>query len=849
MRSPSCQDGTLRGYLPTAADFARGVLLVHLVLSPLVFSRFTTEAFESNKVALLILTAITLTGIGLWTGAAWLLATPREERRALLRRQLGEGLRDPLALGFLLFAASAVVSTVASISPWTSLLGTQESCAGLGTLLSYVVLFFATRALCRGPGDAGRFLAPAVVAAAVVAAYAVLQFAHLDPMRWEEVSIFAEHARPFAMLGHANMLAAYVVTVLPIVVAGAARAGSTRSFGSLAVLAVVVALGLTAVLLALSRGAWLALACAGIFLPILAWRAGRRRDVLRAGAVLLAAAACAAIWLGVSGRSDLWRSTAERVRHLVDDPARREIWAGGLAIFRDHPLTGCGLDTFHLAFESKRSVTFWHLEWNTTPVRAHNELLQVLATQGALGGLALLLILVGLGRAAVRAGRAAPVGSRGLVAAACASVLAFCVQDLFNFTLAPAGTLFVTLAAIVSAFGRTEFRVPSTQCPVPAAPRALAILLGVAALAGVLLFAVNMTEGSGRGWACCALLAAVAVGVAWAVGRIENPSETKRDGLKIRPTATLWGVRAAIVAVTIFVAVQVVVEPFQASLACRAGDLTLTAGESAVDDYQQAAALAPHQVVCWMKLAGASQAAARSAATPAERVRLFHLGRQATEEAVRLEPTSASAHLNHGTLLAEMATQGLADTDEALAELDRATAADPNNAWLLATAGQSALMLRRMAKAEDYFTRGLAIDPDYARLRAGFGAVALVEQHYGEARKWLEEAYAADWHGDQEAWFNGVQGLALAYLATGDLAHCEELATSAVSIWPDRPEPRLILARVLEVRGRAAPALAEYRQALALAPQNAAASNGVRRLEPVVRGEAARATAAGSPPR
>jgi len=541
-----------------------------------------------------------------------------------------------------------------------------------------------------------------------------------------------------------------------------------------------------------------------------------------------------------------------------DDPARREIWSGGLAIFRDHPLTGCGPDTFHLAFEPKRTAAYWRLEWNTTPARAHNEVIQVLATQGGLGGLALLVLLAGLAVAAVRAWRASTPESRGLVAAACAGVLAFCVQDLFNFTLAPVGTLFVTLAAVLSALGRSQ----SAADMAPAGRQVFAVLIGLAALGGVLAVAVNTAEGSDARlwWTCCGLLATAAIAAVWAVarlapaaGRICNPADRSTDGSPIRPAFwLLWGARAAVLAVTVLLAVKCVVEPYQAALACRAGDVALASGESAVDDYQQAVALAPHQEVGWMKLAGAAQLAARNAATPEERRGLFGLARRATDEVLRLEPSNACGHANRGALLTEMAAQGLADPDEALAEFDRATAADPNNAWILATAGQSALMLGRSANARDYFTRGLVIDPDCARLRAGLGALALAAKHFGEARGLLEEAYAADWHGDQEAWINGLQGLALAHLATGDLGHCEELTRSMVSQWPDRTEPHLIHARALEMLGLPDKALAEYRRALVLAPQNVPARNGVGRLEAVVRGAGggpARATAAGPPPR
>ena len=179
----------------------RAVLFGHLALSPLVFSRATIEAFECNKVALLLVAAIVL--------------------GALAPRALAGGpgalAGDPLVLGVALFLASAVVSTLASISPWISLLGAHESNFGLTTLLGYAVLFLATRALCEGLDDARRLLLAPVVAAAGAAVYALVQVAGIDPILYARVAGHGGLVRPFATLGHPNFLAAYLAMALPLV--------------------------------------------------------------------------------------------------------------------------------------------------------------------------------------------------------------------------------------------------------------------------------------------------------------------------------------------------------------------------------------------------------------------------------------------------------------------------------------------------------------------------------------------------------------------------------------------------------------------------------------------------------
>ena len=97
-----------------------------------------------------------------------------------------------------------------------------------------------------------------------------------------------------------------------------------------------------------------------------------------------------------------------------------------------------------------RPTDYFAEEGLVTPAKAHNELLQLLATQGILGAVAAALLLAGLARAAWLAWRRATLADRPLVVAVAAAVVAFLVQGLFGFTVTGIGTLFVTLAALLS---------------------------------------------------------------------------------------------------------------------------------------------------------------------------------------------------------------------------------------------------------------------------------------------------------------------------------------------------------------------------------------------------------------
>jgi tetratricopeptide (TPR) repeat protein len=292
----------------------------------------------------------------------------------------------------------------------------------------------------------------------------------------------------------------------------------------------------------------------------------------------------------------------------------------------------------------------------------------------------------------------------------------------------------------------------------------------------------------------------------------------------------LWASRTAVAALVALLAMLGIVRPYGAAMACRSGEVAAADGESGLDDFRRAVRLAPHDEFCQLKVSDAAHAAARTAPAQ-ERPALFEEARRAADEAVRLAPGSAAARASLAGVLTEMAAAGLASPDEALAEFDRAIAADPNNTTLLAEAGQSAVLLSRLGPAHDYFRRGLAVEPASGRLWAGLGTLALTVRDFDDAVTLLQRADAAEWHGDFPARLEARQSGALALLATGNLHQAEWSAAVVLRERPGSLKPHLIRARALELLNRRDEALAEYRAALALAPDDVPARNGVRRLE------------------
>ena len=406
----------------------RGVLFAHLLLTPLLFTQANVEGFEFVKFLALITTVLALIMVGS-------LALPY-----LSWNEVRHELRQPLVLAGLIFIASAAISTVASTDWRTSFYGHFENYAGFITIAAYFVLFVAAKTLFR-THEQMRLICWAIAIAAIgVTAYGLLQVARLDPLEWDNLSIVSGFVRPFSTFGHANYLGAWLILALPVVLIQAT--GRLRIV--LGLLAVLMGLLL---LLTLSRAAWLGATGSAVVGLIYCCRRGSRwrRRLLMLSAISIAGLLMAFFIAGESFRTAL----ALRTERFLDGAGRAEIWSASGKIFAERPIFGTGPDTFHHHFGRHSGVSFWEHSWGFTPTRAHNEFLHILATQGVLGLLAMLGVLVTLVWSMRRAWELQR-DQRTLIVAIAAALSGFFITEMFGFTVIACGSVSLVLAAMIA---------------------------------------------------------------------------------------------------------------------------------------------------------------------------------------------------------------------------------------------------------------------------------------------------------------------------------------------------------------------------------------------------------------
>ena len=709
-----------------------------LALVPIVFSRVTEECFEIPQSALLTTGALLL----VWRALAGELQAvarsgPGRYLRAAGARLKSWGAGDPLGVGVLLFLASAIASTIASPNPGQSLHGAPDSTAGLVAASSTAVVYFASRAASRGQlPTLVRYARAAGFASAVASSYALIQLAGLDPFVWGRTATYEGDVRIFGTLGHPNMLGAYLVMTTPLTVwlAGRTRSAAERVLWALVATASVVVIAAT-----LSRGAWI-----GLFAGAVAWgvlsllaRArgkggGGSRGPRRASSLPAAAGASVlvlALAVFAFAHSSMGAHLAERVRQIASLSApttqsRLHIWRAGLRMAHDSPWLGVGLDAFGTAFPRYRTVEYWNIEWGHTPSKAHNEPIQILATQGIAGGIAALVVLlfaalairrrVSLGDGAARMGAIA-VG---------ASLTGFAAQDLASFTVVSIGSLAAALVGWLTsedgatASGRREAAARPRRRRIEAWTRALATI-PVAVLFVLLVIRPVRAQ-------------------IYEKAAVEAPpgSRARAQALERAASDAPWDPRYPNMLVT-----SLLVESARESNATRSRDLLQRA--SAVE---------------------------RAAITsePENSYYYLNLGLVVASQAL-LRPPAAS----------------IAEVKGAFAE---AIARDSVNAQIMDQATNALMQVGAVGDARSIALKSARLYPRLAQPMGFFGYAALVDHRWKDAADTLELAVRREWWGEKTARAATWSNLSAAWLALGRNEEARRAAEEALQLVPSNSD-------------------------------------------------------------
>jgi len=372
----------------------------------------------------------------------------------------------PCALLASLVAVSAV-ATAAGADPLRSLLGEQLRYQGLLPLVMYASMMVAALAATACGGTSRPLLAGMFVGGTLSAGYALLQRLGLDWVHWTGLPA----GRIGGAFGQPDVLG------IELVAAAAASTGLLQGAGPRArvIIGGGVALMLLALLLTLSRGAWIGAAAAGVVLLIFYIR---RLPPWRSlwyvvPAVVLVVGVGVAI---PTGRAALGAAVARAgsAGNFGETAVSQRIglWRTSLEMAADRPILGAGPDSFPVLFASYRTPDQPGIGTaNVRPESSHNVFLDQLVDTGVVG----LLVLLGLIGVCVWMGvRALPVldaAPRAAVAGMMSALAGYYAAVFFSLSQAMTGWLpWVLMGAIVGVAASAS--ASAQPAGVPAAWRA-----------------------------------------------------------------------------------------------------------------------------------------------------------------------------------------------------------------------------------------------------------------------------------------------------------------------------------------------------------------------------------------
>ena len=399
--------------------------LLALVVTPLFFDIFSSRVFEPDKITLL--RSLALAAIAAWMIKLIAEGGPRFEASRSSYASLRGFVRVPLVIPVAALMTVYIISTIFSVSPNASLLGSYQRLQGTYTTFSYLVLFAVLAGNLRRRAQVDRAITIAIICSLPTSLYGIIQHFKLDPLPWGGDTTI----RVTGNMGNAIFLAAYLIMTAPLALSrvvtsfhGILTEPDSRrlpfNVARAAVYIFIFAVNLVTIYYTGSRGPWLGLIAGFFFFFVLLslhWRA-RTLTLLTLG--LAAVLGVFLVLLNVpNGPLERLRQVPSigRLGDVFDTQSgtgivRVLIWTGVVKLMTPHspliqpdgtpdrwnairPLVGYGPEALYVAYNRFYPPDLAHHEArNASPDRSHNETWDAIAFTGLLGLAAYLLLFV-----------------------------------------------------------------------------------------------------------------------------------------------------------------------------------------------------------------------------------------------------------------------------------------------------------------------------------------------------------------------------------------------------------------------------------------------------------------------
>jgi putative inorganic carbon (hco3(-)) transporter len=446
-----------------------------LLVTPLLFTKLTSELFEYNK--MMFVYALTSIITGTW------IVRMLSEKKLIFKR-------TPMDIPLGLFLLSQILSTIFSIDVHTSIWGYySRSNGGLLSIISYILLYYAFVSNFN-KSDVLNFLKAVILSGVLASLYAIPEHFGISPSCIILTNEFTAscwvqdvQARIFGTIGQPNWLAALLGMLIFPAIYFFLTAKNNLSRISYLVSLILMYLAFT---FTFSRGATLGLiAGLGVLLlsllivQITSLRGIRATNdlaisFLKSFALVAGLFILINIYFGsalttfklenslIAARPSIIQSSGGGTQlengGTESGQIRLIVWEGALEIFKHYPILGSGVETFAYSYYQFRPAAHNMVsEWDFLYNKAHNEYLNYLATTGAFGFLTYMAIIVVFLLWVMRyvlwdeKGKLITHNSL-LITSLSAGYISYLVQDFFLFSVVNVSLLFYLFPAFAFVF-------------------------------------------------------------------------------------------------------------------------------------------------------------------------------------------------------------------------------------------------------------------------------------------------------------------------------------------------------------------------------------------------------------
>lgn len=346
-------------------------------------------------------------------------------------------IKTPQDKPILLLVAVCLISSAFSVHKPTSL-------RSLVLLLNYLILFYLTIHSFRTRKDILHLVYVIIGVAFLLSLFGLFKFFGANPFPWWDYTDLGNSApRLSSTYGNANHLAGYMEMALPLLL-GLLLLGYTRS--KMHLLLTITGMALTALILSLSRGAWVGVTTGLTFMAACLFvdRRFHRKRLL----IGIAGTTVFAVFVLLSTAT-----VTERIMETAEKDTETNLhsrilgWKGTLNMIRENPFTGTGPGTY------AQTITQYQVPGlGKHRTMAHNDYLQAIAENG-IGIIPVIIIsATSLFFNGFRKLKSRSRLVRGITIGALASLTALIVHSFVDFNLyIPANfILFTIIIAVIS---------------------------------------------------------------------------------------------------------------------------------------------------------------------------------------------------------------------------------------------------------------------------------------------------------------------------------------------------------------------------------------------------------------